>query len=1312
MNVDNLSINVLYTANDISYINKTINVSDVKNVSCAQHTSISTSPLITHELPICSVLDSCMCPSDTFPTSPSKVGGCKVVNANCAAKSKIMNTVKGNVLNVDGLEGKLNLGILDCDFSDGDFNVFLETRSDNPNFSNTMLCDYSVFVKQKPKVQSSKYHYGGIHGICVLINNRFCLDSCHVIENTVSECILWVRLKIASFEFILGAVYIPCVSSPFFFDDIWDQIHEDVGHLKQLELPFLLAGDENAHMGTLIDYIENDPYVADFTGCIVLNEEESPEDIFLANPYCTSHRYNQEKINVNTTGRKAISFCITENFKIINGRFGADRFLGRATCFKGQPSVTDHAIACDKMFKRVTDFHVGLFDPNMSDFHAPISVTFDISDSALSSINEDSTESLIDDSEMQNFQNAPNMKFTWNNEIKESFKSAIRKIDVKEFQRKLDELVKCPSQENTNQLCQDLKDNIINVAQSCNAYKDFLPPENTKNHKKRKGPLKKRPPRQPWEDEEFCKVKNDYRAHKNKLIRIGAKRICNKKAKMFKKFGKQKQKEYFDSLNNKIRVLKKNNSREYWLLLQKSIESKRTASKITLQAFLEHFRKLNEAKDKDQNSESISQGDLETNDQTEVLNVDFDLEEIKIIISKLKNGKSPGLDLLKNEFLRNLPDELNVFICNFFNFILNSGFIPDIWCEGLIMPLYKNKGDIKDPDNYRGITLLSCLGKLFTACISDRISKFMDVNYKLGPEQAGFREGFSTTDHIFTLYSIIEFYTNKKGRVYCAFVDYSKAFDLIERSSLWLKLLNNDINGKILNVIKSLYVNAKSCVKLDGKISDYFSCCKGVRQGENLSPVLFAIYLNDFHAFLNEKCFGLKDLCSAIDEELDIYLKLYVLLYADDTIILAESAADLQTALSSLHEYCVHWDLKVNISKTNVVIFSRGKVKKYPIFKIGENIVEVKPEYVYLGVTFSYNGSFQKAIEKQITQARKAMYSLLQKAKILRLPFDIIFELYEQCVIPVLLYGSEVWGFENLTSIEIFHRKFYKLVLKSFKFTPNCMIYGETNSVDIQTKVDIRMANFWLKLKSGKIKISVAMCSLLSKLYEESNDQNIRWPAKIKNILADTELSYLWQVQVADYLYCKEELKTKCYKNFLEKWRGEVRNNSQCEFYNLIKSQPKIENYLTQLSYSLRINTVKFFIRGHHLPVTIDRWNKEGNADRICKKCDQNEVGDENHYIFSCNFFAAQRAKYLPNFARSTDDPKSAWDSILQYKESNLVSLAKFICHITSHFEFDKADRVDKDADWHKIKRAKVSRAGRVLKPNPKYSTAKRFRKK
>ena len=1231
------------------------------------------------------------CPCNTPQASPitdkSKIEANKILSGKTPKAKAKPNFVMGKVLNVNGLAGKLNRGILDYEMSGSDFCVFLETNTDEPEsfLSNSILCDFKSFAKKKPDKTSSNYHYGGIHGICVLLNERFDLKYCTKFDNTVSECILWLRLKIQSFEFILGAVYIPCIGT-LFYDEIWDQIYDDVGYLKQYNLPFLILGDENAHTGTLIDYIENDPFVAEYTGCIVLDNEENQIELFKSNPHCTAHRYNQEKIAINSTGRKAISFCITENFKIINGRFGSDKFLGRPTCFKGQPSVTDQALACDKMFKRITDFHVDLFDPNMSDYHAPFSITFDISD--ITPINEILDESDVDS---DSYQNAPSMKFTWNNDLKSEFKSAADKLDTDLLLTMLDELVLYPSQEKTNQLCDKLNDMILDVAKSCKVYKEHSP----KNPKR--PPTSKRPPRKPWEDEEFCKARNEYKTHKNRLKRIGAKSVCNKKAKDFMKFGKAKQKQYFDALNTKIRQLKKNNSREYWLLLQNSIESKRTASKITLQTFLEHFRQLNQA---NQEPRDPPPPDGLDENETEILNLEFTLEEIQTIISHLKNNKTPGLDLLRNEFLKNAPKELVNFICRLFNFILNTSLIPDVWCQGLIMPLYKNKGDSKDPDNYRGITLLSCLGKLFTACISSRISKFMDVDYKLGPEQAGFREAFSTTDHIFTLYSIIDFYTNKKRRVYCAFVDYSKAFDLIERSSLWMKLLSNGINGKILDVMKSMYSNAKSCVKLNGKISEYFSCCKGVRQGENLSPVLFAIYLNDFHDFLSERCVGLNDLCSIIDEELDIYLKLYVLLYADDTIILAESEADLQNALSSLHDYCIRWDLKVNISKTNVVIFSRGKVKKHGIFKIGEEVVEVKEEYVYLGVTFSCDGRFKKAIEKQVTQSRKAMYALIHKAKILRLPADIVFELYEHCVIPVLLYGSEIWGFENLHRLEIFHRQFFKLILKTFKFTPDCMIYGETNSIDIRTKVDIRMVNFWLKLKSSKVKISVIMNSLLNKIYEDNDGQKLKWPAKIKNILEDTGLSYLWHVQVADYLDSKSQIKSKCHKLFLDRWTEAVRSNSQCDFYRLIKSQPKLENFLIDLSYSLRIDTTKFFIRGHHLPVTLDRWNQGSSVDRKCKKCNQNVIGDENHYVFDCSFFTQERSKYLPNFTDGAGDLHKAWEEILSYRNSDLVNFAKFVRIIMANFEYDKKDNSDKDNtnDWLKIKRAKTSKSGRILK--------------
>ena len=255
-----------------------------------------------------------------------------------------------------------------------------------------------------------------------------------------------MKLKVQSFEFILGAAYIPCITSPFFFDAIWDQIHDDVAILKQLNLPFLITGDKNAHTSTLQDYLENDSFVADLTGCIILDEEESPEELFKSNPNCTPCRYNQDKMNVNSTGRNLISFCKTEKFKIVNGRVGSDKFLGNPTNFKGQPSVTDYVIACDDMFKRIVNFEVDVFDPNMSDVHAPISVSFHLDD-----LKASDNISLSDDREEDyEYEDAPNMKFAWNNNIKAEFiKSSLKDIDLQNLLHKMDSLESSPSQKST-----------------------------------------------------------------------------------------------------------------------------------------------------------------------------------------------------------------------------------------------------------------------------------------------------------------------------------------------------------------------------------------------------------------------------------------------------------------------------------------------------------------------------------------------------------------------------------------------------------------------------------------------------------------------------------------------------------------------------------------------------------------------------------------------------------------------------------------------------------------------------------------------
>ena len=103
---------------------------------------------------------------------------------------------------------------------------------------------------------------------------------------------------------------------------------------------------------------------------------------------------------------------------------------------------------------------------------------------------------------------------------------------------------------------------------------------------------------------------------------------------------------------------------------------------------------------------------------------------------------------------------------------------------------------------------------------------------------------------------------------------------------------------------------------------------------------------------------------------LTFFLRLHVLLYADDTIVMAETREQYccKWPKNAVSDYCSLWNLTVNTSKTNIVIFSRGKVRRYPDFVFGTEKLDVVDEYVYLGVKFNYNGSYKKMIAKQITQ--------------------------------------------------------------------------------------------------------------------------------------------------------------------------------------------------------------------------------------------------------------------------------------------------------------------------------------------------------
>ena len=391
------------------------------------------------------------------------------------------------------------------------------------------------------------------------------------------------------------------------------------------------------------------------------------------------------------------------------------------------------------------------------------------------------------------------------------------------------------------------------------------------------------------------------------------------------------------------------------------------------------------------------------------LNVEFSEEEIIKSIKQLKTNKSSGPDRLINEFFIHGKNILLPVLLSLFNKIFENGTFPNDWSEGYIIPLHK-KGSRSEAENYRGITLLSGLGKLFTRVINNRLTDWSEKYYVLIEAQAGFRVNMSTVDDVFVLHSLLTHVLNQGSKLYCAFIDFTKAFDYVVQDNLWYKMIKLGIRGKILNIIKSMYSVVKSRVKYDNKLGTEFFCSLGVRQGEYLSPMLFLLFLNDFEEVFATEGYGGLDVDT---------FKLFMLLYADDIVIFSKNAEELQVGLDVLVNYCNRWKLKVNVDKTKIMVFRKGGVLPRNLkFYYNDQQLEIVNKFRYLGVVFTAGGSFSECQNTLAGQAQKAIFQLnkyLYKFTFLSPRHKL--ELFDKLILPILNYGGEVWGFSQANAI-------------------------------------------------------------------------------------------------------------------------------------------------------------------------------------------------------------------------------------------------------------------------------------------------------
>ena len=191
---------------------------------------------------------------------------------------------------------------------------------------------------------------------------------------------------------------------------------------------------------------------------------------------------------------------------------------------------------------------------------------------------------------------------------------------------------------------------------------------------------------------------------------------------------------YQEKCASELRSLSKADPKAFWATLNKYSNTKKVNADIPVDIFFEYFRNLNSAEEDaiDVDIESFCENPL----YDEILNGEITDSELLDALTQLKNNKSPGFDKIVNEYLKNSPPCLISIYCKLFNIVLRSGIIPENWTIGIIKPVYKNKGTTDNLDNYRAITLISCLGKLFTCILNNRLTFFANENDLISQNQA------------------------------------------------------------------------------------------------------------------------------------------------------------------------------------------------------------------------------------------------------------------------------------------------------------------------------------------------------------------------------------------------------------------------------------------------------------------------------------------------------------------------------------------------------------------------------------------------
>ena len=562
-----------------------------------------------------------------------------------------------------------------------------------------------------------------------------------------------------------------------------------------------------------------------------------------------------------------------------------------------------------------------------------------------------------------------------------------------------------------------------------------------------------------------------------------------------------------------------------------------------------------------------------------------------VIQKQMKPNKGCGPDGISPGIFRLLPVQWIMFITSMLNCVFMN-FYPSTWNTSRLKMLFK-KGDTKKCDNYRGISIINSISKLYDYILCNRLNMWFVPDR----EQAGAQAKRGCIEHIVSLRLLMDYCRRKKLLLYVVYVDFSKAYDRVPRKGLMNSLKDLGCGKIMLAALVSMYKVSKSILGMA-----IITSVLGVKQGSPTSCFLFTLYVNKLIRMLKDSCGQ------------DGYLGwLHALLLMDDTVILATSREQCKKKVSILLDFCQTHGMKINEDKTKFMVLN-GTEQDQDILNVTSNDgylqCNIGPcdKYTYLGSIFTCDGKILSSVEEHATSKRKHLLKLVSFLRKNRdMPFSVKRKVFNACFMSSIVYSCESWINVSTKSVEKLYVGAIKALLDVRITTCNELCLIELGLPRFSAYIKQRQREFFVKASLTRQTIANDPLMQVWSLIRGSNSPTARYiddlTAGNKNFVMDS----------------------------LNDLKDSVREKSitRSKMTSYMSINPQLQSpalYSLDIAEYKRIAITRLRVISHNLKIETGRWSRIARENRLCP-CDL-AVQTEKHVVESCQISEAIRLSH------------------------------------------------------------------------------------